>query len=302
MKKIPYGLANFEAIKEEKNYYYVDKTKYIEILESLGGKFLFLLRPRRFGKSLFLSMLEHYYDPRRKAQFEELFGDTYIGKNPTKLRNTLPIFKLNFSGLPTDKDSKEIEKGFNLRIRRNIHTFYVFYPETGGEKQFEKDYNNITNATSLLAEFIDIMKERNIKYYLLIDEYDNFANNILIHHGKEKYKRITHQSGFLRSFFAAIKNGTENRTIDRMFATGVSPLVLSDVTSGMNIGDNISNKIIFNSMIGFTDNEVVTMLDYFIAEKLVPTSTEIISPFLSLYLSGIPCTTVLFTEVQRVCL
>ena len=113
------------------------------------------------------------------------------------------------------------------------------------------------------------MNFNNIKFYLLIDEYDNFANNILIHHGKERYQRVTHQAGFLRSFFAAVKNGTESGAIARMFVTGVSPLVLSDVTSGMNIGDNISNKVIFNSMIGFTQNEVEEMLDYYIDAEVV---------------------------------
>ena len=270
MKKIPYGIANFEAIKENDNYYFVDKTRYIELIESLGTKYHFFLRPRRFGKSLFISILEHYYDINRKNQFEQLFGNTYIGKNPTPLRNSYPVLKLNFSGLPTYGDINSIQNSFNLKIRGNIHTFYVFNSSlTGGETQFEKDYKNLFEATDIFNEFVRLMYERGIKYILLIDEYDNFANNILTDHGKDNYQIITHGSGFLKGFFAVIKNATETRTVERMFVTGVSPLVLSDVTSGMNIGDNISPIPEFNSMIGFTQREVETMLDYYIENKVV---------------------------------
>ncbi|HCL56152.1 MAG TPA: hypothetical protein DHW82_03980 [Spirochaetia bacterium] len=270
MKKIPYGIANFEKIKENKQFYYVDKTNYIKEIEDLGSQYHFFLRPRRFGKSLFLSMLEHYYDLNRKNQFDELFGDTYIGQNPTPLKNSFPILKLNFSGVPTDRDLISVQSSFNLKIKGNIHSFYVFYPSlTGGESQFEKDFSNIKDATDILNEFIRLMFEKNIRYYLLIDEYDNFANNVLIHHGKDNYQALTHSGGFLRSFFAAIKNATETRTVERMFAIGVSPLVLSDVTSGMNIGDNISFDLPFHAMAGFSQNEVESMLDYYIEQKAV---------------------------------
>ncbi|MBN2834877.1 MAG: AAA family ATPase, partial [Candidatus Delongbacteria bacterium] len=216
MKKIPYGIANFEALKEESSYYYVDKTRYIEELENLGTKYHFFLRPRRFGKSLFISMLEHYYDINRKNQFDDLFGDTYIGKNPTKLRNSFPILKLNFSGIPTNGSEEEIEYSFNINIKGSVRIFYVFYSDkTGGEKQFEKDFENVYAAGDIIGVFFRKMYELGVKYYLLIDEYDNFANNILIHHGKENYTRVTHQAGFLRSFFAAIKVATESRTVER---------------------------------------------------------------------------------------
>ena len=267
IKKIPYGTASYDKIKKF-NHYFVDKTKYIEMLENLDTYHLFFLRPRRFGKSLWLSILEHYYDVNKKNQFEELFGDTYIGKNPTPLRNTYPILKLNFSGIPTEK-IEITEKDFNLKITRAIKSFYGNYSFLFEKISFEEDLSKITNATSLFSEFVEIMHFHNIKFYLLIDEYDNFANNILIHHGKDRYQRVTHQAGFLRSFFAAVKNGTETNTIDRMFVTGVSPLVLSDVTSGMNIGDNISNMIPFNSMVGFTQGEVDTMLDYYIDAEVI---------------------------------
>ena len=286
MKKIPYGIANFEAVKENDHYYYVDKTKYIEEIEKLGGKFLFFLRPRRFGKSLFVSMLEHYYDLTRKDQFDELFKDTYIGQNPTPLKNSFPILKLNFSGVPTHLTAKELEYSFSIAVSGQIEFFLKKY-----QNHFEipdlfvHDILKETSAGDLLNRFISKMNQMNVHYYLLIDEYDNFANNVLIHHGKDNYQALTHSGGFLRSFFAAVKNATETRTVERMFATGVSPLVLSDVTSGMNIGDNISYKSIFNSMIGFTQSEVESMLDYYIDQNAVKKEerVEILDIFKSNY-------------------
>ncbi|MBN2651011.1 MAG: AAA family ATPase, partial [Spirochaetales bacterium] len=268
MKKVPYGIASFEKIKENQDYYYIDKTRYIEELENLGGQFIFFLRPRRFGKSLFLSMLESYYDIARKDQFEMLFGDTYIGQNPTPLKNSFPILKLNFSGIATHSVGSELFHSFNLSIRSNIEEFLNKYDKyyTFDEK-LKSEILQEKAAGDMLNLFISKMFQRGVRYYMLIDEYDNFANHILIHHGKENYTSLTHKGGFLRSFFAAIKNATETRTVERMFATGVSPLVLSDVTSGMNIGDNISSSQPFNSMAGFTDDDVATMLDYYIEQK-----------------------------------
>ena len=270
MKKVPYGIANFEAIKENSNYYYVDKTRYIEQIENLGSKYHFFLRPRRFGKSLFLSMLEHYYDMNRKNQFDELFGDTYIGKNPTPLRNSFPVLKLNFSGIPTHGTEAQTEHSFKVKFIGDIELFFSKYTKHFNIGENIKNIVLAEKTTSdILNRFIAKMYECGVKYLMLIDEYDNFANNVLIHHGKDNYLALTHKGGFLRSFFAAIKNATETRTVERMFVTGVSPLVLSDVTSGMNIGDNISKNSIFNSMIGFDQKEVETMLDYYIDEKAV---------------------------------
>ncbi len=126
MKKIPYGIANYEKLRKQ-NYYFVDKTQFIEKLEFLGSQYLFFLRPRRFGKSLFISILEHYYDILRKEQFEELFGDTYIGKNPTELRNSFPVLKLNFSNIPIHEDIKKTEESFNYNIKLQLETFLEKY-------------------------------------------------------------------------------------------------------------------------------------------------------------------------------
>ncbi|MCK5842291.1 MAG: AAA family ATPase, partial [Candidatus Sabulitectum sp.] len=213
IKKIPYGIASYDRMKEDNRFYFVDKTQYIEKIENLGSQFLFFLRPRRFGKSLFLSILEHYYDVNKKGRFEELFGDTYIGKNPTPLRNTYPILKLNFSGLSTQGNYEEIEKSFNFHVFIAISDFYTEYSGMFGNLDIQRDYADITDANEMITKFVSLIKANQAKFYLLIDEYDNFANNILIHHGKERYQRVTHQAGFLRSFFAAVKNGTESGAI-----------------------------------------------------------------------------------------
>jgi len=274
MKKIPYGIGSFGKLREE-NFYFVDKTRYIELLENLNSSYIFFLRPRRFGKSLFISMLEHYYDIDKKDKFDILFGDTYIGKNPTKLKNSMPILKLNFSGIPTSGSLKEIEESFNGLIKETLNDFFYRYKHIiSNLDAIRTEIFSKENATDMLRNFTLNMSKINMIYYLLIDEYDNFANNILIEHGKERYISITHAGGFLRSFFAVIKNGTENRVIERLFVTGVSPLVLSDVTSGFNIGDNISTESLFNSMIGFTQNEVNTLVDYYIQENVVKLSDK----------------------------
>ncbi len=274
MKKIPYGIANYEKIKTE-GYYFVDKTHFIEKIESLGSPYLFFLRPRRFGKSLFLSILEHYYDILKKEEFETLFGDTYIGKHSTDLRNSFPILKFNFSTIAVGEGLEVAKKHFDLHVKNSIKSFFrkygKIYPQI---KKSEKEILSIGEAPAIMESFIATMYDAGIKYYLLIDEYDNFANNILIEHGKKIYKDTTHGRGFLRGFFAIIKAGTENRTIERLFITGVSPLVLSDVTSGMNIGDNISIYPSFEDMVGFTAEEVEKLVDYYIKEGAIKKSDK----------------------------
>ncbi len=269
IKKIPYGTVHYETLQKDNKFYVVDKTKYIEHIEELSSKFLFFLRPRRFGKSSWLSILDHYYDINKADQFEELFGDTYIGKNPTPSRNTYFILKFNFYGLPTYDSSERLKESFNFRVRGAIRSFFCFYSEKLDFASFEEHFSGLSNGTNILAKFVSLMRHYNIKIYLLIEEYDDFVNNILIHQGKECYQQVNHQADFLRSFFAAIKNGTERGVFDKMFVTGLLPLVLSDVTSGMNIGDNISNVTLFNSMFGFTQSEVDTMLDYYIETGIV---------------------------------
>jgi hypothetical protein len=270
MKKVLYGDSNFPYMIRE-NGYYVDKTRYIEELERLGANYLMFLRPRRFGKSMLISMLEAYYDINTADQFDELFGGLYIGQNPTKSRNSYPILRFNFSRIRGDSKVEDIEEAFNLNVMSSIETFYVNYPaQTGDMEAFEKDVKPLKKANLMLDRFLEKMKQKHFSFYLLIDEYDNFANNILATHGEGVYHGLTHGTGFLRSFFTTIKAGTDSKTVARMFVTGVSPLVMSDVTSGFNMDSNISQEKLFNEMIGFTQKEVETAVDYYISHKVVP--------------------------------
>jgi len=286
MKRIPYGISSYDKIKTE-NYYFVDKTKYIEIIENLGAPYLFFLRPRRFGKSLFVSILEHYYDINAKDKFDVLFGDTYIGKNPTPLKNSYPILRFNFSMVPIDRDIEEIKHSFLLHIIGEIRVFINKYKEL---------YNLTSDIISRIEQekfagdifqvFYTEMKMRNVRFFLIIDEYDNFGNNILIEHGPTLYKTITHAGGFLRSFFAIIKGLTDNREIDRLFITGVSPLVMADVTSGFNIGDNISLDTNFSSMVGLTLSEVTQILEYYQSFNIFNDSVDVIINDFDLWYNG----------------
>jgi hypothetical protein len=270
MKKILYGKSDFTYMIRG-NGYYVDKTHYIKKLESLGTEYLTFLRPRRFGKSLFISMLEAYYDINTADQFDEIFGELYIGKNPTELRNSYPILKFDFSAITAKGTISDIELDFNFRVKSRIKSFFRIYKnKLGLENIMESLLDPNAKAYIMLGELIDYLAAKDISFYLLIDEYDNFANNILSEHGEEIYRGLTHGTGFLRTFFTTIKAGTASNTVARMFATGVSPLVMSDVTSGFNIDSNISQDKIFNEMVGFTQEETEAAVDYYIEHKVVP--------------------------------
>ncbi len=270
MKRILYGKSDFTYMIRA-NGYYVDKTHYIEKLEALGAEYLMFLRPRRFGKSLFISMLEAYYDINTADQFDEIFGELYIGKNPTELRNSYPILKFDFSDVVTNGSIEETEKDFNLKVGFYVKEFILKYSNIFKDSEkLLQDIESIEKGASILSALISASRVNKISFYLLIDEYDNFANNILSTHGQSIYHGLTHGTGFLRTFFTTIKTGTASNTVARMFSTGVSPLVMSDVTSGFNIDSNISQDEIFNEMVGFTQEETEAAVDYYIAHKIVP--------------------------------
>ncbi len=270
MKKIPYGISSFETIKTE-NYYFVDKTKYIEKMENMGGRYLFFLRPRRFGKSLLISMLEHYYDINGADQFERLFGDTYIGQNPTSLRNSYPVLRFNFSMVKTQGTIEQLKQGFCLNIWAEMDVFISKYKSRYNfDDEISKKIESKVDPGDMLLVFHNEMKKKHISFYMIIDEYDNFANNVLIEHSEEIYEKITHAGGFLRNFFTLIKGLTDNREIDRLFISGVSPLVMADVTSGFNIGDNISLWPDFASMVGFNREELKELIDYYLPDQYEP--------------------------------
>ena len=249
--KIPYGLSNFKDVITE-GYLYIDKTAYIEKLEQ-QGKFNLLLRPRRFGKSLFLSSLWYYYDIRFRDEFEAIFGNLYIGKNPTPLKNSYQVLFFEFSGIGTGSH-ETIERRFDTKVEIGLQEFLKQYQYT------EKEIVSIArqqSAAEKMERFFQITTKANI--YLLIDEYDHFANAIL-GDSLERFKDIVGKGGFVRSFYETIKTATQKGIVDRLFITGVTSITLDSFTSGFNIVDNITHHRNFNEAIGFTRQETESVI------------------------------------------
>ncbi|KLO23592.1 9-O-acetyl-N-acetylneuraminate esterase, partial [Marinitoga sp. 1197] len=266
-KKIPYGEQNFERVIMQ-NYYYIDRTKYIEKLESLNEKNIVFLRPRKFGKTLFLDTLSKYYDINYAEKFEELFKNLYIGKNPTPLKNSYYILKMNFSGIQTE-NKEVLINSFKNNIIVSLENFNNRYKV---KLKIEKEY---TEPADILRAFlnnaIDILDK---PIYLLIDEYDHFANELLSFN-LDLFKDSVTKHGFVRKFYEEIKKGTET-IIERLFMTGVSPIMLDSLTSGFNITMSITTKPEFNEMLGFKEEEVKELLEYYdiYSEKLLKEMQE----------------------------
>lgn len=268
IKKIPYGLTDFERIIRE-NYYYVDKTQYIAKIEEQASYF-FIVRPRRFGKSLFLNMLGQYYDINKKDKFEEIFGGLYIGKHPTPNRNKYMVLTLNFSSIASSMES--LEETFNTYCKivmsgfadRNVHLL--------GKEAIE-NIRELSTGSAILGSLCQSAQNKGQKIYLILDEYDNFANNILVDYGNERYHSITHGSGFFRGFLKVVKDYSSS-VIERIFLTGVSPVTMDDLTSRFNIADNYSSSPSFNNMIGFNEQEVRELIDYYKSYRELPHTTD----------------------------
>ena len=257
-KRIPYGMQNFEDVIKE-DCYYVDKTPFIEQIEE-SNKYFFFIRPRRFGKTLTLSMLENYYDINKKDKFEEIFGKLYIGQNPTPEHNTYLIIHLNFAEVAAGLD--DYKDGLDNHCRLVFNFFCDIYAHilpTGTKEGLQQEPDAVSKLRFLCQKCQEVGK----KIYLFIDEYDNFTNMILAHEEHlVRYRNQTHGEGYLRQFFNTIK-GAAGNTLGRVFVTGVSPVTMDDLTSGFNIGTNYSLSPEFNEMTGFTEEEVRKMLDYY---------------------------------------
>ena len=252
MKKLPYGISDYERIKEN-NYYYVDKTEYIKKLENLAEPYIMLLRPRKFGKTLFTSVLENYYDIKKKEKFEELFKETYIGKNPTKLRNSYNILKFNFSGIDTTNEETTI-KGFKNEIASSI---YVFVEKYNLDFYINKEDEAENILDNLLKAFY--IQKQGEKIYVIIDEYDHFANELL-GFNTNQFKNLVSKNGKVRKWYEILKKGTES-VIDRIFITGVAPITLDSLTSGFNICSDKTQDRSLNEMIGFTEKELKEIME-----------------------------------------
>ena len=265
VKRLPYGINDFEAIIEQ-NQYYVDKTMFLPLLENQPSN-IFFIRPRRFGKSIFLSMLHAYYDCSKKEKFQTLFGDLWVGKHPTPLQGKYQILHLDFSYV--GGSIEKLEENFNMYLRVKLDGFMRVYQEfylaDFKEKFFKSD-----SATEKLALLQDETATKGIPLYLIIDEYDNFTNTVLNEQGENVYWAITHADGFYRDVFKKFKG-----MFERIFITGVSPVTLDDVTSGFNIGWHISTKPEFNQMLGFSQEEVRKMFAYYKEVGGIPATSDI---------------------------
>ena len=252
MKKLPYGISDYGRLVEN-DYYYIDKTKYIEELENLSEPYIIFLRPRKFGKTLFTSTLENYYDIKKVDEFEKLYGNTYIGKNPTKLKNSYHILKFNFSGIDTSDEEKTM-KAFKEKVTISI---------TGFVNKYNIDFfvNPELSTEGLLGSLIEAFKTQREKekIYVIIDEYDHFANELL-GFNTNQFKNLVSKNGKVRKWYETLKEGTES-VIDRIFITGVAPITLDSLTSGFNIGADITQSPKFNEMMGFTKAELVKMME-----------------------------------------
>ena len=257
-KRIPYGMMNFVAVRED-NCYYVDKTRFIEKVEK-ANKYFFFIRPRRFGKSLTMSMLRHYYDINAVDKFDRLYGDLYIGKHPTPDHNTYLIIHLNFAVVNADLGNYRSALDAHCRTEFSIfcERYSRLLPSNLKANLLKED-----GAVNQLDLLYKVCNEAGQKIYLFIDEYDHFTNHILSDAARlDEYKCETHGTGYLRTFFDTIKAGTDS-SIERVFITGVSPVTLDNLTSGFNIGTNYSLSYSFNEMVGFTEQEVREMLTYY---------------------------------------
>ena len=257
-KRIPYGMQNFEDVMK-RDCYYVDKTPFIEDIED-SNMYFFYIRPRRFGKTLTLSMLENYYDINKKEHFEEIFGKLYIGQNPTPEHNTYLVLHLNFAEIVGGLDDYQegMDDYCSIRFNLFVDLYAHLLPEDTKEGLKQQK-----NAVSQLSYLYGQCQKTGQRIYLFIDEYDHFTNQILANQAHEgKYRQQTHGEGYLCKFFDTIK-GAAVSTLGRVFVTGVSPVTMDDLTSGFNIGTNYSLYPEFNEMTGFTEEEVREMLGYY---------------------------------------
>ena len=247
--QIPYGISDFKRVRTE-GYYYIDKTGYIPTLEQ-AGSFLFFVRPRRFGKSLFINMLRCYYDLAEKENFEKLFGGLAIAENPTRNVNRYQVLYMDFSRVNRGS-GMSLQERFETYVRECLDAFMVRYGAQYGET-FLEEYRKVP-VSAKFTKMAEYARIKGFHLYLMIDEYDNFTNAMLCAEDTGDYRSITHGQGFYREWFKEFK-----ADFDRIFMTGVSPVTMDDLTSGFNIATNISQDAEFNAMLGFSEEDVLKL-------------------------------------------
>ena len=253
---IPYAVANYADLRD-RGFYYVDKTDYIPRLEAYNAPVF--LRPRRFGKSLLVSTLAHYYDRTLAHRFEDLFGGTYIGSHPTPEHNRYMIIRYDFSAMVMADNMKGLEQNFNILNRGPVEIMVTHNRDLFGDFQF----STRENATQMLEEVLAYARAHDLPpVYILIDEYDNFTNQLLTSYNDPLYEKVTTADSFLRTFFKVIKKGIGEGSIRTCFCTGVLPVTMDDLTSGYNIAEILTLESDFINMLGFTHAEADAYLRY----------------------------------------
>jgi hypothetical protein len=261
VKQLPYGNSNFSSVITG-NYAYIDKTRFIELLENEPNKYQFFIRPRKFGKSLFFSILDHYYDVNKANDFEKLFGNLYIGQHPTPQHNSYLMIQFNFSGLKTDTPDRfanDFDRNIEFAVQTFLSKYAYLFPDAKELIQEIKDTHPGSGALRLAYQVAIAAGKR---IFVVIDEYDHFANDLIAmgtRLGDDVYRRMVRANGLVRDFYETLKIGSSD-AVDRIFITGISPVMMDDLTSGFNIADNFTLDVRYNEMMGFTGEEVNALM------------------------------------------
>lgn len=255
--RFPYGISYFPTVAEE-GYVYVDRTVHIETLERLPSRYHIFLRPRRFGKSLFVSVLEHYYGQEHRDKFERLFGKYYIGQHPTPQANSYRVLKFDFSAIDT-RDPDRGERAFLANVRTSVATMFYRYPHLFDAEAFAA-LKTIERPEEVM-ELVGMLMTRHEgeKIFLLIDEYDHFTNELVAFYPND-FDKVVSRNGFVRKFYESVKKGTQIGVIDRIFITGISPITLDSLTSGFNMADNLTLDLGLHDLMGFREEEISELL------------------------------------------
>jgi hypothetical protein len=281
VKQLPYGESDFGSLITN-NYAYVDKTRFIEMMEREPNRNHFFIRPRKFGKSLFFSMLSYYYDINRRDEFDAIFGNLYIGRNPTPEHNRYAMLKFNFSGIDT-LSVEDFKKSFNRAVQDSVCTFLGAYKSIiPGYEALVADIKANNLGISALGSLFGEAENNNVQIYVIIDGYDHFANDLIAMGGNKGdgfYKAVVRTNGLVRDFYERLKDGSST-VIHRTFITGISPVMLDDLTSGYNIAEILTLNPYYNEMMGFTQEEV----DWLMQETSV--NPELVNVDMEKYYNG----------------